>query len=65
MPTPHAIQLRRHYRLATEKETQELVEAMAELFVNFIKGQDAPDSPGAPGRERDHERDHEPDAGAR
>jgi hypothetical protein len=59
MRAPKTIEIRRHYRLATERETQELVEAMAELFVNFIKGGSHSGHPQDETQERNHERDRE------
>jgi len=37
MTTPPAIEFKRHYRRLSEKQTDELVGAVADLIVNFIK----------------------------
>lgn len=34
---PQSLKLKRHYTELSEKETDEVVNAMAELIVNFIK----------------------------
>ncbi len=63
-PTPQ-IELKRHYHTLSEKETQGVVEAVAELIVTFLKGKRQAAQPEATTQEQTHERDHEPDAGAR
>ena len=37
MKTPPAMEFKRHYRRLSEKQTDELVGAVADLIVNFIK----------------------------
>ena len=37
MRTPPAMEFKRHYRRLSEKQTDELVGAVADLIVNFIK----------------------------
>jgi hypothetical protein len=38
VPTPASIELKRHYHELSEKETNEVVETVADLIVNFLKG---------------------------
>jgi len=40
MRTPPAMEFKRHYRKLSEKQTDELVGAVADLIVNFIKSRD-------------------------
>lgn len=63
MPAPATPELKRHYHKLSEKETDEVVEAVADLIVNFLKGRrDAARAEGDD-PERGHERDREqPDA---
>lgn len=65
MPTPQPIELKRHYHTLSEKETQGVVEAVAELIVTYLKGRRQVAQPQEAMQEQTHERDHEPDAGAR
>jgi hypothetical protein len=65
VPTPQPIELKRHYHTLSEKETQGVVEAVAELIVTFLKGKRQAAQPEKTTQEQTHERDHEPDAGAR
>jgi ribosomal protein L12E/L44/L45/RPP1/RPP2 len=76
VPAPAAIEIKRHYRELSEKETQEVVEAVADLIVTFLKGRSGPARPAcaanvAAGRgaeakqESEHERDREHRADAR
>ena len=57
MPPTTPIELKRHYRELSEKETDEVVEAVADLMVNFLEGK-RDSARGAEGsQERTHERD--------
>jgi hypothetical protein len=38
MPATPSIEVKRHYAELSEKETDELVAAVADLIVNFLKG---------------------------
>lgn len=54
----NSIEWKRHYHTLSEQETDEVVEAVADLIVNFLKGKRDPQrSP-----KRRQERGHEPDA---
>ncbi len=57
MPTPPTIEFKRHVHRLSEQETDELVEAVADLIVNFLKTQRDPARTGGDGTERNHERD--------
>ncbi len=52
MPAPPPIELTRHYHELSETETDEVVEAVADLIVNFLKGSADPKRSG----ERNHDR---------
>jgi hypothetical protein len=45
VPAPPAIELKRHYHTLSEKETQGVVEAVAELIVCFLKAKRDPKAP--------------------
>ena len=57
MPPPPTIEFKRHVRRLSEQETDELVEAVADLIVNFLKGQRDSARAGGNSPERNHERD--------
>lgn len=46
-PGPQPLQIKRHYSTLTPKETDELVDSVAELIVNYVKtkGGDPPETP--------------------
>jgi len=55
VPTP-PIELKRHFHTLSEKETDEVVDVVADLIVNFLKGKRDPEQSAKRGQERDHER---------
>lgn len=59
MPAPAAIEIKRHYRELSEKDTQEVVEAVADLIVTFLKGRFGPARGAEAKQEHEHERDRE------
>jgi hypothetical protein len=65
VPTPQPIELKRHFHTLSEKETQGVVEAVAELIVTYLKGRRRATQSQEATQEQTHERDHESDAGAR
>lgn len=65
MSAPAAIEIKRHYRELPEKETQEVVEAVADLIVTFLKGRSRPARGAEAKQEHEHERDREHRADAR
>lgn len=56
MPTPPPIELKRHVHTLTEKETNEVVDVVADLIVNFLKGSGGSELSAERGQERTHER---------
>ena len=54
-----AIEIKRHYSELSEKETGEVVEAVADMIVNFLMGRRDPARAGANDPERNRERDRE------
>jgi len=56
VPTTTSIELKRHYHKLSEKETNEVVETVADLIVNFLKGKHAPGQSVKCRQERTHER---------
>lgn len=54
---PASIEWKRHYHTLSEQETDGVVDAVADLIVNFLKGSRDPER--SPKRKR--ERGHEPD----
>ena len=60
MPTPSTIGWTRHFHRLSEQETDELVEAVADLIVHVLMGRRDPARAGDNGLERHHERDREP-----
>ena len=56
MPTPPTIELKRHFHTLSEKETDEVVDAVADLIVNFLKAKRDPEPSVKRRQERDHER---------
>ena len=57
MPTPATLELTRHYDTLSEQETDEVVEAVADLMVNFLKGRRDPARAGGDERNPgEHER---------
>ena len=56
MPTTASIELKRHYHELSEKETNEVVETVADLIVNFLKGKSDPGQSVKRRQERTHER---------
>ncbi len=55
---PTSIERKRHYRKLSERETNDVVDAVADLIVNFLKGSRDPQRPP----KRRQEQGHEPDA---
>ena len=53
MSTPPTIELKRHYHTLSEKETTEVVEAVADLIVTFLKGKHDPEQPANRRQERE------------
>lgn len=54
---PTSIERKRHYHTLSERKTDEVVDAVADLIVNFLKGsRDAERSPKRK-QEQGHERD--------
>jgi len=53
VPTPRTIQLKRHYHTLSEKETNEVVEAVADLIVTFLKGKRDPEQSANRRQERE------------
>lgn len=64
MPTP-PIELKRHFHTLSEKETDEVVDVVADLIVNFLKGKRGSEPSGDSRQERTHERNAEPQPEAR
>lgn len=56
MPATPPIELKRHFRTLSEKETDEVVDAVADLIVNFLKAKREPEPSGERRQERTHER---------
>lgn len=56
MPAPRTIELKRHLHTLSEKETDEVVDVVADLIVNFLKGKRDPEQSAKRRQERDHER---------
>ena len=59
MPTPPTIECTRHVRRLSEQETDELVEAVADLIVHVLTGRRDPARVEGDGPERHHARDGE------
>jgi hypothetical protein len=53
---PPPIELKRHFHTLSEKETDEVVDVVADLIVNFLKAKREPEQSAKRGQERDHER---------
>jgi hypothetical protein len=43
VPAPPAIELKRHFHTLSEKETDEVVEIVADLVVNYLKAKRDPE----------------------
>lgn len=56
MPTPRTIELKRHFHTLSEKETDEVVDVVADLIVNFLNGKRDPEQSAKRRQERTHER---------
>jgi len=56
VPTTPPIELKRHFHTLSEKETDEVVDVVADLIVNFLKSKREPEPSATRGQERDHER---------
>ena len=56
MPATPPIELKRHFHTLSEKETDEVVDVVADLIVNFLKAKRDPEPSAKRGQERDHER---------
>ena len=56
MPATPPIELKRHFHTLSEKETDEVVDAVADLIVNFLKGKRGSEHSADRRQERDHER---------
>lgn len=54
---PTSIERERHYYTLSEQETHGVVDAVADLIVNFLKGSRDPERSLKRKRERGHERD--------
>ena len=54
---PASIERKRHYHALSEQETDGVVDAVADLIVNFLKGSRDPERPPKGTQERGHERD--------
>ena len=61
---PTSIERKCHYQTLSERETDEVVDAVAGLIVNFLKGKRRAVQPEKTTQEEAHERDYEADAGA-
>ena len=59
MPAPPTMELTRHFHTLSEQETNEVVEDVADLIVNFLRGRREPARAGGAGPERNHEPDRE------
>ena len=55
MATP-PIELKRHFHTLSEKETDEVVDVVADLIVNFLKAKRDPEQSAGREQERTHER---------
>ncbi|MBI2192063.1 MAG: hypothetical protein HYU36_08770 [Planctomycetes bacterium] len=55
MPSP-PIELKRHFHTLSEKETDEVVDVVADLIVNFLKAKRGPEQSARGEQERTHER---------
>lgn len=55
MPTP-SIELKRHFHTLSEKETDEVVDVVADLIVNFLKAKHDGEQLPKREQERTHER---------
>ena len=56
MPATPPIELKRHFHTLSEKETDEVVDVVADLIVNFLKAKRDPEHSARRGQERVHER---------
>lgn len=56
MPATRPIELKRHFHTLSEKETDEVVDVVADLIVNFLKGKRGFDQSAERRQERTHER---------
>ena len=56
VPATPPIELKRHFHTLSEKETDEVVDVVADLIVNFLKAKRDPEQSATRGQERDHER---------
>lgn len=59
MPPPSTIECTRHFHGLSEQETDELVEAVADLIVHFLTSRRDPARTGGNGPERHHERNRD------
>ena len=55
MPTT-SIEWKRHYHMLSESESDEVVELVADLIVNFLKGKRVQEHSAIRKQSRDHER---------
>jgi len=53
VPAPPTIELKRHYHTLSEKETNEVVEAVADLIVTFLKRKRDPEQSANRKQERE------------
>lgn len=56
MPASSSLELKRHYSELSEKETADVIEIVAEMFVTFIKGKQKSARQMALAQEQLHER---------
>ncbi|MGQ9589917.1 MAG: hypothetical protein ACUVYA_06445 [Planctomycetota bacterium] len=56
VPTPPAIEIKRHFHTLSEKETDNVVDVVADLMVNFLKAKRDPEQSPRREQERTHER---------
>jgi len=59
MPTPAQLKIKRHYSELSEKETDEVVETVADLIVTFLDGRQRPPRRTEVKQEQPHERNPE------
>jgi hypothetical protein len=60
-----SIERKRHYHTLSEQETNDVVDAVADLIVNYLKGSCDPEPSPKRRQERGHERDADLQYGSR
>ncbi len=55
VPTQPTIEIKSHFHTLSDKETDEVVDAVADLIVNFLKGKRDPEQSAKCRQERTHD----------